>query len=689
MTGLVVALPPVSNFPGGALTYAFHASALLDSPIYAPGGLAREFCPLHLKLNSFPYISNVTKYDYSLITTFGKDSEKYLSNLPKPIVAVIHDGHTLYEFGGKEWTKNIDGFLVDVEPTKRQIMEFVKNASMLRIPIPYKKKEFNIDNNDNRENAIISLGRIVPERGHRLVATLSSLGYKVYVVGQEVRHDEYGLYYAKVCASGAEVISTPSDEEKNKIISRVKVSMSFPFTYEIDEPIEYCFPAGTNIVIKHDNDSNSNYPYGKSGEDSGWCKIKKIENIVVGDMVLTYDDKLYEKTFHKVSGISSRKTDKIIYAKFSNGNELRLTPNHPVAVINDGKIDWINALELCIGDKVVQYKYDGFGRDLYGISKRGKIPLHLINNDVRKIVESKKKDNVLYQKVLRENAHDLGLISGKNNIGSKRNVATKEKMSKSAKERFKDPEFCKEWGRSHHVVPSGLEVYFLSLLDDWFSGQWKYVGDGKISIDGKIPDYKHNVANKVIELNGTYWHQGENENDKIEFYNNRGFDCIVIWDKDLQDLESVKNKVEQFTLNPNIDIVEITNISKDWRCEEIGHTKSGFELLYKKGLISIWKRGNVYTIEKGFENIHKMRANTIKELLDMPQIAKIFIISPIVDNVKFPEKFEKTNPDKSKIQIFSEPLNEDLEIFKKLDKEKCRNDYLFRKDDFVVLYSDY
>ena len=81
------------------------------------------------------------------------------------------------------------------------------------------------------------------------------------------------------------------------------------------------------------------------------------------------------------------------------------------------------------------------------------------------------------------------------------------------------------------------------------------------------------------------------------------------------------------------------------------------------------------------------RANAIKELLEMPQIAKIFIISPIADNVKFPEKFERTNPDKSKIQIFSEPLNEDLEIFKKLDKEKCRKDYLFKKDDFVVLYS--
>lgn len=253
MTGLIVALPPVSNFPGGALTYAFHASALLDSPIYAPGGLAREFCPSHLKVNSFPYISNATKYGYSLITTFGKDSEKYLSSLPKPIIAVIHDGHTLYEFGGKEWTKNIDGFLVDVEPTKKQIMEFVKNASMLRIPIPYKKKEFNIDKNDNRENAIISLGRIVPERGHRLVATLSSFGYKVYVVGQEVRHDEYGLYYAKVCASGAEVISTPSDEEKNEIISRVKVAMSFPFTYEIDEPIEFnnleCMNMGVYPIV--------------------------------------------------------------------------------------------------------------------------------------------------------------------------------------------------------------------------------------------------------------------------------------------------------------------------------------------------------------------------------------------------------------------------------------------------------
>lgn len=81
------------------------------------------------------------------------------------------------------------------------------------------------------------------------------------------------------------------------------------------------------------------------------------------------------------------------------------------------------------------------------------------------------------------------------------------------------------------------------------------------------------------------------------------------------------------------------------------------------------------------------RAHTIKKLLDLPQIAKIFIISPIVDNVKFPEKFERTKPDKTKIQIISEPLNENLEIFKKLDREECRKKLLFEKDDFVVLYS--
>jgi glycosyltransferase involved in cell wall biosynthesis len=286
MTGLIVALPPVSNMPGGALTYAFYAAAVMHSPIHAPGGIAQEFCPSHL--NTIGYYSNTeiraTKLDFSLITTFGADIPE---NLPKPIVAVVHDGHTLYEFGGKEWAKKVDGFIVDVDSTRSHILNIVKNASIVRLPLPFipDTKYFE---NKNRKNVIVSLGRIVPERGHRLVASLSQLGYNVWVIGQEVMHDEYGLYYKKVVSSGAIIHGTPSEVEKMNLLSISKVAMSFPFTVELDEPVEFnsleCISAGLFPIV-------ANWQKKYFNEDGFRCvavehpsvAIKTIEEVFRGE----------------------------------------------------------------------------------------------------------------------------------------------------------------------------------------------------------------------------------------------------------------------------------------------------------------------------------------------------------------------------------------------------------------------
>jgi intein/homing endonuclease len=440
------------------------------------------------------------------------------------------------------------------------------------------------------------------------------MGYRVLVVGQEVRHDEYGLYYKKILDAGANIIPTPSDSEKFEILGNAKIAMGFSFTQEIDEPVEYCFPAGTNVVVQ-------NGDYGPNGNPNvstrqyngcGWYKIKKIENMSYGDKVLSYDSKSWKKCSDDVEKISVRKTDSIVYLKFSNGNEIRTTSNHPFAVMNGkGKFNWIHVSELKVGDKVIQYKYDGFARDINNILKKGKTPQHLINNDVRRKAEVTKKNNIEYQNKLKDNASKLGCISGPINQKYCNTIEARKKKSLSQKNNFKDPEFCKRWGKLHHVKPSGLEVRYMSMLDEWFPELWEYVGNFELMIDGKNPDFRLKDSNKIIELNGTYWHQGENDEEVMSFYKNNGWDCLVIWDHEIDD----RAKVENFMHNPNVEIIEVSYISNDWRSEEIGNIKSKFELIYKNGLFSVWNRGNVYTVEKGFENVGKLRTKCFDDVI--------------------------------------------------------------------------
>ncbi len=230
MKGCIVALPPTCNFPGGGAVYTFNAACVLGAPIYAPSGLVMQFTDLFVNQIDDPV------GDYSLITTIGPDIP---DNLPRPIIAVVHDGHTFYELGGKGWAHKMDGFVVDVFETIPMIRSVVPDAKIIQMPLPYIHPQVSEVSIEKRRDVVVSLGRIVPEKGHRLVANLVNVGYEVWIIGQKVEHEEYGLYYKKIEHLGATIYPTPTEDEKRKLLLQAKIFVSFPFTYEIAEPVEY------------------------------------------------------------------------------------------------------------------------------------------------------------------------------------------------------------------------------------------------------------------------------------------------------------------------------------------------------------------------------------------------------------------------------------------------------------------
>jgi len=111
---------------------------------------------------------------------------------------------------------------------------------------------------------------------------------------------------------------------------------------------------------------------------------------------------------------------------------------------------------------------------------------------------------------------------------------------------------CKLWGNPEHAkkvlhrrTPNYPEQGFINLCirHDLL---YTYVGDGSLLIDRKNPDFIDSTGTKLIEIWGEYWHKGQNPQDRIDFFRTKGYDCLVIMAKELNDEIGLLAKVMQF-----------------------------------------------------------------------------------------------------------------------------------------------
>jgi hypothetical protein len=116
----------------------------------------------------------------------------------------------------------------------------------------------------------------------------------------------------------------------------------------------------------------------------------------------------------------------------------------------------------------------------------------------------------------------------------------REKISGRIKDLWQDPEYREKTIRSTiaalKLKPNGLERTFCDLLQSYFPGEWRYVGDGKVFIAGFVPDFIHKEENWIIELNGDYWHSSsearERDRRKKEAYEKTGYKVLEIWESE-------------------------------------------------------------------------------------------------------------------------------------------------------------
>jgi len=123
----------------------------------------------------------------------------------------------------------------------------------------------------------------------------------------------------------------------------------------------------------------------------------------------------------------------------------------------------------------------------------------------------------------------------------------REKKSRARKKLWQDPEYVRKQMKAYHVTPNKVEMELDKLLQQILSNEYKYVGSGEFILAGKCPDFVNvNGQKKLIELYGDYWHQGETGEDRKALFRKYGYQTLIVWEHELEDIVSLKSKLLEF-----------------------------------------------------------------------------------------------------------------------------------------------
>jgi len=97
------------------------------------------------------------------------------------------------------------------------------------------------------------------------------------------------------------------------------------------------------------------------------------------------------------------------------------------------------------------------------------------------------------------------------------------------------------------TFPNSQEQELQKVLDQLFPGEYEYIGDMSVCIAGKYPDFICKARKKLIEFNGEYWHQDlDKEQKRTELFAQHGYQTLLVWGRELTNLETLKQKILHF-----------------------------------------------------------------------------------------------------------------------------------------------
>ena len=112
------------------------------------------------------------------------------------------------------------------------------------------------------------------------------------------------------------------------------------------------------------------------------------------------------------------------------------------------------------------------------------------------------------------------------------------------------PEVQRKRHISLHKHPNKAELKLSNILQEIHPGYIQFVGynNSRIIIAELKPDFIFvDGQRKLIEMfGGGWWHKSEEEQERIQRFKEAGWDCLVIWDYELENVEKVSQKLLNF-----------------------------------------------------------------------------------------------------------------------------------------------
>jgi len=105
--------------------------------------------------------------------------------------------------------------------------------------------------------------------------------------------------------------------------------------------------------------------------------------------------------------------------------------------------------------------------------------------------------------------------------------------------------------KNSKLSPNKKEKILLNILKNLFKKRFEYIGQGKRFIGGFCPDFIDIKNKKIIEFNGTYWHNLENvkikDIRKYKIYKKLGYKYLIIKESELLNINKLMQKLIIFS----------------------------------------------------------------------------------------------------------------------------------------------
>ena len=160
-----------------------------------------------------------------------------------------------------------------------------------------------------------------------------------------------------------------------------------------------------------------------------------------------------------------------------------------------------------------------------------------------------------YEEIYGDRALEQRRKVGLGGVGKKKPFSPaaieRRKIQKIYKLLWQDPEYIRKVLKGLQVRPTNAEKRLELILNE-IAPDFQYNGDFSlgITIGGKIPDFINtNGEKQIIEMFGDYWHKPIEEQLRKEVFKEYGYDCLVVWENELEHEVELVNKIKEVLYN--------------------------------------------------------------------------------------------------------------------------------------------